>query len=81
MTYRKRMEWPPHVRQMLGEELRLAHEAARAAEAAFKIRMYVAVEQGVTTQQIADKLGISQATASKYRIQGEALYQERAAAE
>jgi DNA-binding NarL/FixJ family response regulator len=79
VTYRKRVEWPPHVRAMLGEELRLAHEAARTAETAFKIRVYIAVEQGLTTQQIADDIGLSQATISRYRIDGEAAYQERQA--
>jgi predicted transcriptional regulator len=77
VTGRKRVEWPPHIRALLAEDLRLAHQAAQAAEAAFKIRVYIAVEQGATTQQIADALGIGQSTASKYRIQGEALYQER----
>ncbi|CAM5620811.1 hypothetical protein [Streptomyces aurantiogriseus] len=77
MTYRKRMEWPPHVRQMVGEELRLAHEAAQAAEVAFKIRVYIAVEQGLTTREVAEHIGISQAAASKYRIQGEAAYRAR----
>lgn len=81
MTYRKRVEWPAHVRAMLGEELRLAQDAARAAEEAFKIRVYVAVEQGLTTAEIAEDLGISQTSASKYRVQGEALYQQRHATE
>lgn len=80
MTFRKRFVWPPHVREMLFEELRSAHEAALAAETAAKIRIYVAVEQGVTTQQIADKIGMSQATVSRYRIDGEAAFAARQAA-
>jgi DNA-binding NarL/FixJ family response regulator len=68
---------PPYIRALLGEELRLSYEAAAAAETAFKIRVYVAVEQGVTTQEIADELGVSQSVVSKYRIQGEALYRKR----
>lgn len=77
MTGRKRVEVPPHIRALLGEELRLSYEAATAAETAFKIRVYVAVEQGVTTQEIADELGVSQSVVSKYRIQGEAFYRKR----
>jgi FixJ family two-component response regulator len=80
VTYRKRVECPPHVRVMLGEELRLAQDAARLAEDAFRIRVYVAVEQGLTTAEIASDLGISQTSASKYRMQGEALYRARQAA-
>jgi DNA-binding NarL/FixJ family response regulator len=73
------MEWPAHVREMLGEELRLSHEAAQAAEVAFKIRVYIAVEQGLTTRQIADETGVSQATISRYRIEGEAAFAARQA--
>ena len=81
MTARKRMDWPPHVRELIGEELRLSYEAARAAETAFKIRIYIAVEQGVTTREIAEALGVSQTAVSKYRMQGEAAYRERRAGE
>ncbi|MFF6966269.1 hypothetical protein ACFY9G_23240 [Streptomyces anthocyanicus] len=77
MTYRKRPDLAPHVKEVLGEELRLSREAVQIAETAFKIRIFVAVEQGMTTQEVADALGLSQAAASKYRIQGEALYSER----
>jgi len=80
VTGRKRIDWPSHVREAIGEDLRLTHEAAQAAEALFKTRVYLAVEQGLTTQQVADELGISQASASKYRMQGEAAYRERQAA-
>ncbi|MGW0088258.1 hypothetical protein ACWDWS_04485 [Streptomyces sp. NPDC003328] len=45
----------------------------------FKVRVYLAVEQGVTTRDIASRLGISQAAVSKYRIQGEAAFRERQA--
>jgi hypothetical protein len=80
VSFRKRFEWPPHVRQMMYEDLCHGYLDARAAKEAFKIRVYIGVEQGVTTRQIADKLGISQASVSKYRIEGEALYQARQAA-
>jgi DNA-binding CsgD family transcriptional regulator len=68
------------VRELLVEELRQSHAAAQAAETAFKMRVYLAVEQGATTQEIADELGISQTSASKYRMQGEALHRKQQAA-
>lgn len=74
---KRRVDWPPHIREMVLGDLLLSHEAAKAAEDAFKIRVYMAVEQGVTTQQVADRLGISQSGASVYRRQGEALYLAR----
>lgn len=81
MTGRKRGAMPPQVRELLVQQLRQSHETARAAETAFKIRIYLAVEQGATTQEIADTLGISQTSASKYRMQGEALHREQQAPE
>lgn len=80
MTGRKRVDWPPHVRVLLGEDLRLSYEAARTAETAFKIRVYIAVEQGLTTSEVAEDLDLSQQTVSRYRMQGEAAYRERLAA-
>jgi predicted transcriptional regulator len=74
MAYRKRVEWPPHVRQALFEEVRQGIKDTRAARAAFKRSVYRAVEMGVTTREIAKTLGISQAAVSRYRIEGEAEY-------
>jgi DNA-binding NarL/FixJ family response regulator len=81
MPYRKRVEWPPHVREQLIEGLRQSRAATRAAHTAFKITVCRAVEQGVTTREIANELGISQAAVSRYRVEGEAAYRSRAAAE
>ncbi|MGW2550675.1 hypothetical protein [Streptomyces sp. NPDC001635] len=75
----KRVDWPPRVRAMLAEELRQSFREAQAAKEQFKVRVYLAVEQGVTTRDIASRLGISQAAVSKYRIQGEAAFHERQA--
>jgi transposase-like protein len=62
-------------------ELRLARDLQIQAEESFKIRVHLATEQGLTTQQIADGLGCSQAAASKWRIQGEQLLGNRERAE
>ncbi|MDL5205109.1 hypothetical protein [Streptomyces sp. ALI-76-A] len=81
MTARKRIDWPPHVREALHADVRLSYEAAQDADTRFKIRVYLAVEQGLTTAEVAEGLGVSQSVVSKYRMQGEAAYRERLAAE
>lgn len=74
MAYKRKFDWPQSVRDALLDEVWLEHAAALEAKKRLKIRIYVAVEQGLTTQEVASKLGISQASASKYRIEGEAAY-------
>lgn len=81
MTRRQRIEWAPGVREELLARVGREHAAARDAETRFKIRVYLAVEQGLTTREVADALGISQTAASKYRMQGEAAHRERPTAE
>jgi DNA-directed RNA polymerase specialized sigma24 family protein len=81
MAYKKRMEWPPHLLEAVLEDVRLSHEAVREADTRFKIRVYLAVEQGLTTREVGDALGIPQATLSRYRREGEAAYRDRRAAE
>ncbi|MEU5908887.1 MULTISPECIES: helix-turn-helix domain-containing protein [Actinomycetes] len=78
MTGKRSVEWPPHVRDALLIDVRLTHEAAQEAEARLKMRIYLAVEQGLTTRQIAEQLGsVSQQTISRWRLEGEALCRER----
>ncbi|MBW8703743.1 hypothetical protein MBT84_29530 [Streptomyces sp. MBT84] len=77
MSGRRRVDWPAHVREAIGAELRFSHEAAQAAEVSFKIRVYLAVEQGLTTYELAEELGISQPAVSKDRIQGEAAFERQ----
>lgn len=77
MAYRKKFDWPPEVRDALLDDVQLWHAAALEAETRLKIRIYMAVEQGLTTGEIAVKLGISQQTVSRYRIEGEATQRAR----
>jgi transposase-like protein len=74
---RKRVDFPPHVRSAIAADLRLAQTIRVQAEATFKIRIHLATEQGLTTQEIADELGVSQAVVSKWRIQGEVALEQR----
>ncbi|GHD70255.1 hypothetical protein GCM10010317_077180 [Streptomyces mirabilis] len=80
MAYRKKFDWPQPARDALLEGVRLEHAAAREAKTRLKIRIYIAVKQGLTTQAIATKLDISQSLVSQHRIEGEAAYKARRAA-
>ncbi|MFF4834074.1 helix-turn-helix domain-containing protein [Streptomyces sp. NPDC001315] len=75
----RKAEWSPEVRAALQADLRLTYEAAQHAETLFKIRIYIAVEQGLTTREVAAELGMSQQTVSRYRIEGEAAFAARQA--
>lgn len=81
MAYRKKFDWPPEVRDALLDDVQLWHSAALEAGTRLKIRIYMAVEQGLTTKAIAMRLGISQQTVSRYRIEGEAAHGARSATE
>lgn len=81
MAYRRKFDWPPEVREALLDDVQLWHAAALEAETRLKIRIYLAVEQGLTTREIAVRLGISQQMVSRYRIEGEAAQQARSAPE
>lgn len=76
MSYRKRMDWPPRVRSLLLDNVRRSHEDALAADTALKVRIYITVQQGLTTREIAEHTGLSQTTISKYRIAGEKAHRE-----
>lgn len=58
-------------------DLLLTHEVALTAEENDKVRIYLAVEQGLDTREIADELGISQSAVSNYRRQGQAILERR----
>lgn len=81
MSGRQRVEWAPDVREDLLAGVGRDHVAALEAETRFKIRVYLAVKQGLTTREVAEALGISQTAVSKYRMQGEAAYRDQPTAE
>ncbi|MFF0140451.1 helix-turn-helix domain-containing protein [Streptomyces sp. NPDC005227] len=81
MPYRKSVEWPEPVRAALCEDLRFVQNVARQAEEALRVRVYLAVEQGLTTQEVADALEISQSAVSNYRRQGEEAFRRRRSVE
>jgi transposase len=62
---------PDHVRSAVLDDLLLVHREAIDAEEREKIRIALAVDQGLTTKEIADRLSVSQSVVSKWRQQGE----------
>lgn len=77
MPPKKRIALPEHVRAALLEELEITHEAAVTADEQDKIRIYLATEQGLTTYEIGDQLGVSAQTVSNWRKRGEELRERR----
>lgn len=77
---KRKINLPDHVREAVLGDVALTHQAAIEAEERDKIRIYLAVEQGLTTQELADRLLVSQSVVSKWRRQGEEAYLSREAA-
>jgi hypothetical protein len=67
---RKKVTLPDHVRDAVLTDIALTYQNALDADEAAKIRLFLATEQGLDTYEIAEKLGISQTSASKYARQG-----------
>lgn len=77
MPPKKKVDLPDHVRAAVLSDVGLSFHQRNDADDSLKLRIYYAVEQGLTTQEIADQLGISQTSASKYRTQGEEIHKRR----
>lgn len=77
MPPRKKATLPDHVRAAVLDDIALTHEAAMDALERDKIRIYLATEQGLDTYEIADRLGLSQTSVSKYAGQGRRALAER----
>lgn len=77
MPPKKRVDLPEHVRIAVLGEVRLDYVAAAKAEERTKIRIYLATEQGLTTYEIAEGLGVSQAVVSKWSRQGKEAYERQ----
>lgn len=74
MPPKKRVTLPDHVRAAVLADVALSHQTAQDADENSKIRIFLATEQGLDTYELAEKLGISQTSVSKYaRLGREAL--------
>jgi DNA-directed RNA polymerase specialized sigma24 family protein len=70
---------PELVRKAALEGTRAAKQESDAAEDRFKMDVYLKTEMGLTQNEIAIALGISQPLVSSYRTQGRAVYERWAA--
>ncbi|MEV4228155.1 helix-turn-helix domain-containing protein [Streptomyces bobili] len=77
MPPKKRVDLPDHVRAAVLGEVQMDVIQATAAEERSKIRIYLATEQGLTTYEIAEKLGIPQQTVSRWARQGREAWERR----
>jgi DNA-directed RNA polymerase specialized sigma24 family protein len=80
MPPKKKVDLPDHVRSAVLAEVSLDYEAAAAAEERSKVRIYLATEQGLSTYELAERLGVSQAVVSKWSRQGKEAYETRESA-
>ncbi|WP_141747155.1 hypothetical protein [Streptomyces agglomeratus] len=71
MPPKKKVDLPDHVREAVLEDVALDYKQATEAQERYKIRIYLAIQQGVTTYEIANDLGVSQSVVSKWSREGE----------
>ncbi|WP_437071999.1 hypothetical protein [Streptomyces sp. enrichment culture] len=80
MPPKKKVDLPDHVRSAVLAEVSFDYEAAAAAEERSKVRIYLATEQGLSTYELAERLGVSQAVVSKWSRQGKEAFEARESA-
>jgi DNA-directed RNA polymerase specialized sigma24 family protein len=79
MPPRKRIELPDRVRKAVLSEVKLSYLRALEADEESKIRMFLAVEQGLTTYDISERLEVPQQTVSRWCRQGREAWERREA--
>lgn len=77
MPPKKRITLPDQVRDAVLGDVALSCDIWNRAEEDFKVRVYYAVEQGVSQGEIAERLGASQPVVSKYARQGREILAAR----
>lgn len=82
MPPKRRVDLPDHVRAAVLADVELSYQQSVEFDEATKIRIYLATEQGLTTNEIAEGLmakgwEISQQTVSRYSRQGKEAFARR----
>lgn len=77
MPPKKKVNLPDHVREAVLDDVQLSRRVSEESDATYKIRIYLATEQGLTTYEIADSLRLAQQSVSRYARQGQELYEAR----
>jgi Trp operon repressor len=77
---KKKVELPDHVRAAVLADVALTHQQALDADERDKIRIYLALEQGVTTRELEESLGVPQATISRWGRHGKEAFEARESA-
>lgn len=76
-TRKRRVDLPDHVREAVLGDVGLSLRQAEDAEERMKVRIYLAIEQGLTTRELAEGLRISQSSVSNYAREGKEAYDRR----
>lgn len=77
MPPKKKVDLPDHVREAVLADVELSYRQSIEFDENAKVRIFLATEQGLDTYELAEKLGISQTTASKYARQGKEAHERR----
>lgn len=77
MPPKKKVELPDHVRKAALADVKLSYRLSIEADESAKIRIYLGTEQGLSTYEIAEDLGVSQPVVSKWSRQGREAYERR----
>lgn len=77
MPPRKKITLSDDAREALLSDVELMHEIATQAEENDKIKIYLASEQGLTTYELGERLGVSAQTASTWAKQGREAWRRR----
>jgi transcriptional regulator len=77
---KRKIDLPDHVRAAVLADVHLDYDSAADALERSKIRIHLAIEQGLTTYEIAEDLGVSQAVVSKWSRQGKEAFENRESA-
>lgn len=77
MPPKKKVDLPDHVRAAVLADVELTHQQAEQAAENDKIRIYLALEQGLTTRELEAELGVPQQTLSRWGRLGKELLERR----